>query len=88
MLGDNGLAQNKVISATAQATDSSSQMALEQLADAFKQSPQFGRQIKNQVCQGKNEIRIFVDGHVLLGRQNHLPKVRQVLQQAHCYYLK
>ena len=67
----------------AQVTDSSSQTALEQLTDAFKRSPQFGRQIKIQVCQGNEDIRIFVDGYVLPERQKYLPKVRQVLQQAH-----
>lgn len=67
----------------ARATDSNFQTALEQLADAFKRSPQFGRQIKIQVCQGNEEIRIFIDGYVLPERQKYLPKVRQVLQQAH-----
>ncbi|EKU99852.1 hypothetical protein Lepto7375DRAFT_1930 [Leptolyngbya sp. PCC 7375] len=63
--------------------DTNYQTALNQLADALKKSPEFGRQIKVQVCQGNEEIRIFVDGYVLPERQKYLPKVRQVLQQVH-----
>jgi hypothetical protein len=57
-------------------------VALEQLAQAFQQSPDFGRRIQVQVCQGRSDIRIFVEGAVLPDQRKCLPKVRQVLQQA------
>ncbi|NES99389.1 MAG: LamG domain-containing protein [Sphaerospermopsis sp. SIO1G1] len=61
--------------------ESNPQVALEQLAHAFQQSPEFGRKIKILVCQGNEDIRIFVEGSSLPDQKKYLPKVRKVLQQ-------